>query len=95
MKRDRGMHLLQSLPESLTDLVISRSFFETTGIDDAFLEVPVENWENNGSFQIAANLVKNLACVNDVAERGVALIQRFNSSISKDEEQKQYLLQVQ
>ena len=35
----------------------------------------------------------NMACVNDVAERGVALIQMFNST-TKDEAQKQYLLQV-
>ena len=61
------MHLLQSLQESLANLVISRSFFETTGIDDGFLEIPVDTWENNSSFQIAENLVKNLTCVNDVA----------------------------
>lgn len=32
--------------------------------------------------------------VNDVAERGVALIQQFNTTITHDEEQKQYLLQI-
>ena len=32
--------------------------------------------------------------VNDLAERGVALIQHFNASITRDEEHKQYLLQV-
>jgi hypothetical protein len=32
--------------------------------------------------------------VNDLAERGVALIQQFNSSMTRDEEQTQYLLQV-
>jgi len=32
--------------------------------------------------------------VNDVAERGVALIQEFNNIITTDEEQKQMLLQV-
>ena len=31
--------------------------------------------------------------VNDTAERGVKLIQDFNNSITKNEAQKQYLLQ--
>ncbi|KAG0725682.1 hypothetical protein GWK47_038130 [Chionoecetes opilio] len=34
------------------------------------------------------------AVVNDHAERGVALIQEFNGSLTKDEEQLQFLLQV-
>jgi len=41
------------------------------------------------SYKITTDLVNNLACVNDVA-----LILNFNSSISKYEEQKQYLLHV-
>lgn len=32
--------------------------------------------------------------VNDCAERGIALIQKFNSSITKNEKQKQYLLRL-
>ena len=32
--------------------------------------------------------------VNDTAERGVKLIQDFNSYLTKDEEQRQFLLQV-
>jgi len=38
-------------------------------------------------------MIKNLACINDSAERGVALIQTFNAATT-DEEQLQYLLQV-
>lgn len=38
--------------------------------------------------------MKNLPCVNDCPERGVALIQNYNETITKDEEQKQFLLQV-
>ena len=45
-------------------------------------------------FKIAEALIKNLTCVNDCAERGVALMQTFNESITKNEEQKQFLLQV-
>ena len=94
METVRGKRLLTSLPRSVSELSISRSFFQTAGIDDSFLGVPVETWPNNASFKNAQSFVKNLASVNDCAERGVALIQAFNNSITKDEEQKQYLLQV-
>lgn len=93
-KTDRGTHLMTSIPHSVEELTISRSFFQTTGIDDSFLDLPVEAWPDNLAFKNAENLVKNIACVNDCAERGVALIQTFNATITKDESQKQYLLQV-
>lgn len=35
-----------------------------------------------------------LSTVNDHAERGIALMQQFNLALTKDEEQRQYLLQV-
>jgi len=78
----------------MSDLRASRTFFQTLGIDDSFLDVPVESWADSQSFKIAEVLVKHLACVNDCAERGVALMQTFNETITKDEEQKQFLLQV-
>ena len=39
-------------------------------------------------------IVKRFHVVNDMAEGGVKLIQDYNESITKDEEQKQYVLQV-
>ena len=38
--------------------------------------------------------VHELKVVNDAAERGVALIQAYSGSLTRDEEQLQYLLQV-
>lgn len=38
--------------------------------------------------------VNNLRVVNDLAERGVKLMEDYNKLISKNEEQKHYLLQV-
>ena len=32
--------------------------------------------------------------VNDTAERGIALMQQYNSSLTKNEEQKQFLLRL-
>jgi hypothetical protein len=94
LKTDRGEHLLKSLPRNVEELVISRSFFQTAGIDDGFLDQPVESWPLNDSFNFADSFVKNLVCVNDCAERGVALMQTFNATITKNEDQKQYLMQV-
>ena len=39
-------------------------------------------------------VAQSVKVVNDLAERGVALVQEFNASLTKNEEQKQYLLQV-
>ena len=39
-------------------------------------------------------IVRGLNVTNDAAERGVALIQSFNRSITTNEERKQFLLQI-
>lgn len=93
MTIDRGPHLIKSLPHIITDLQMSRMFFETVGVDDRFLDL-VESWPVSASYKNAEAAAKNLACVNDCAERGVALIETFNETLTRDEEQKQYLLQV-
>jgi len=94
MTSKRGQHLLTSLPDSIEELNVSRSLFQSLAVDDGFLAVPVEMWPDTPSYITAAALVKNLVCINDCAERGVTLIQTFNETITKDEQQKQYLLQV-
>ena len=45
-------------------------------------------------FQKGLSIVRGLNVTNNAAERGVALIQSFNSSINTDVEQKQFLLQI-
>ena len=46
-------------------------------------------------FQKGMSIVRGLNVTNDAAERGVlALIQSFNSSITTDEKQKQFLFQI-
>lgn len=94
MKFERGLHLIKPLPLTIGELTISRSFFETTDIDDSFLNVPVSEWSECQSYKTACEYVHNLPCVNDCAERGVALMQHFNATITKKEEEKQFVLQV-
>lgn len=90
---ERPLHLLTTLPSSISDLHISHTFFDILGLDDGFLSVPVSAWPETESFKDAVNIVSNITCVNDCAERGVALITNFNAC-TKDETQKQYMLQV-
>jgi len=40
----------------------------------------------------ARKIINKLQVVNDVAERGVALLKEYNEIITKDEDQKQFLL---
>ncbi|KAE9528104.1 hypothetical protein AGLY_012526 [Aphis glycines] len=53
-----------------------------------------EEWENMPDYQLGLSVVRCMQVVNDFAERGVALIQNYNSILTKDENQKQFLLQV-
>ena len=93
MTTERGTHRLKMLPGNIYDLKISRAFFTTTRLDDAFLETPPAEWDGQPSYHDSVHFVNNLTCINDCAERGIALIQQFNSS-TKNEAQRQYLLQV-
>ena len=88
---ERGSHVLHTLPSTVSQLKISRSFFTTSGTNDSFLEIPVCEWHQSKCYTSAVNKIKNIPCVNDIAERGVALIQTFNAK-TKNEAQKQYLL---
>ena len=90
---ERGSHLITKLPNAVSDLKISNSLFKVLGLNDSFLSVPVSMWQDTQSFTSACETVVMLTCVNDSAERGVALIHDFNAS-TKDETQKQYMLQV-
>jgi len=75
--------------------VNTMNFFEILELSTTFLtEVEPDQWEQDEDFQNAKQCAESLRVVNDVAERGVKLIQDFNSSFTKNEEQKQYLLQV-
>ena len=93
MIQEQGPRLVKSFSSCFADLQESQSFFATIGLDDSFLQEPVSKWSNLSSYQIVEGVAKNISCVNDCAECGVALIQEFNS-FTKDEVQKQFMLQV-
>lgn len=55
---------------------------------DKFLKVDPSQWNT----QIGQQIIKWFRIVN--AERGVKLMEEFNNKITKNEEQKQFLLKV-
>ena len=72
----------------------SASFFALLGLETDFLSKDPAYWEEEPSYNAASRRIKSLHVVNDFAERGVALMQEFNLALTKDEGQKQFLLQV-
>lgn len=51
-------------------------------------------WEDDDDYKASRNIVRSMKVVNDIAERGGALIEEYNKLITTDEEQKQFLLLV-
>ena len=72
----------------------SHLFFKILNLNTDFLSQDVESWPENVSFQEAKKVVQSLKVVNDSAERAIALATNFNLSLTRREEEKQYLYQV-
>lgn len=70
------------------------SLFDSLDLPKTFLHTPVRMWQDDQYFKAAEQVVKALTVVNDSAARGVKLIQDFNDILTKNEEQKPFLLQV-
>ena len=72
----------------------TQNFFKRFNINFSFIESPPNLWQNNLEYKKGYEIVSKLRVVNDTAERAVKLIEDFNRIGSKNEEQKQYTLQV-
>ena len=72
----------------------SSALLDAVGAERAFLSKDPEEWPSDEGFVMASRRVASLRVTNDTAERGVALIQSFNLNLTKNEDQRQYLLQV-
>ncbi|KAG0710556.1 hypothetical protein GWK47_022574 [Chionoecetes opilio] len=64
------------------------------GAGHDFLNVDPAEWSGRDDYTTARRHARHLRVVNDFAERGVALISAFCGAITRDEEQRQHLLQV-
>ncbi|KAL4091591.1 hypothetical protein QTP88_026257 [Uroleucon formosanum] len=72
----------------------SSNFFNRFGIPMDFLDLDPKLWNENDQYKKSKELVNNINVVNDIVERGVKLIEDYNKLLTKNEDQKQYLLQV-
>jgi len=93
-------------PEPLSSLGLASCFTErTTLIFDVlllngkekaqgFLVKDPKEWCDDPSYQDLRMAASTMTVVNDSAERAIALMQQYNSSLTKNEEQKQFLLRL-
>ena len=72
----------------------TKKFFNRYNIPTDFLEKDPSLWANDISYQKGLQIAIHLKVVNDTAERGVKLISEYNNLLTKNEEEKQYILQI-
>jgi len=87
---------LQPATKGLHDFVTksTKRFFNILKLPGEFLQHDPIEWEKHETYKRSPEVVRSVKGVNDLAERRVALNQKFNSFITRNEEQKQFLLQV-
>ncbi|KAK0068460.1 IQ domain-containing protein G [Biomphalaria pfeifferi] len=85
----------------LEDLVTERttSFFDVLMEEgkeksQTFLKKPPGQWTSDPVFKKFYELAAHMTVVNDVAERGISLIEKYNDTLTKNEEQKQFILRL-
>lgn len=72
----------------------TNKFFQRFGLSTNFLKLEPSKWLEDADFMKDRNNVGRLRSVNDVAERGVKLIQEYSGLLTTSEEQLQYVLQL-
>ncbi|KAF0310008.1 hypothetical protein FJT64_018910 [Amphibalanus amphitrite] len=81
----------------LADLVTDASWqlFQLLKLDPrSWLRQPACAWEDDSGYTRFKTFVRELNVTNDVAERGVAMIETFANTVTQDEDQLQWLLQA-
>lgn len=89
--------IISDIPNlNLEDFVSVKTynFFRGFGICTNFLKLHPREWQQNQKYKDAFEIIKSVKVVNDLAERGIALATEYNNTITKNEEERQYLLKV-
>src|SRR5688572_30028323 len=68
--------------------------FQILGLDYSFLDRDPQQWESEQSYSEAKNIISALKVTNDLAEKGVALMQSINEALVRNEVKKQFVLQM-
>lgn len=72
----------------------SQKVFKRFKINSDFLKTYPNNWSSSNDYKNGEDIIQKLKVVNDAAERGIKLIEEFEQKVTRDENQKQFLLQV-
>ena len=70
----------------LYDLITSNSpeFFSIIGVEDNWLQTPVEEWDKSDAFNSARRFARTAKTTNNVAERAVKLATEYSNVLTKD-----------
>ncbi|KAF2886364.1 hypothetical protein ILUMI_19808, partial [Ignelater luminosus] len=71
----------------------SLNLFKHFKISTSFIESDANEWSHNVSFNKGKEVCNSINVVNDTAERRVKLMEEFNTAFTKNEHQKQIILQ--
>lgn len=85
------------LDRNLPVELLSRNSLKTFtrfNINSDFLKIDSAKWDDNFDYKRGQDIIKSIKVVNDTAERHVKLMKEYNKTITKNEDQKQFLLQV-
>lgn len=89
--------IIISLTEkSISDFVTPNSLFifKHFNLPYEFLNTELHTWESNPEYQKCLDTFKKLKVVNDIAERGVALTEKFNEALTHNEDERQKIFQA-
>lgn len=90
---DVSQFVNQDLPFSLLNNK-SWKVFQRFKISINFLREDPKTWNALDEYIQAKEILSALKVVNDTAERGVKLMKEYNEKFTKNEDQKQFILQV-
>src|SRR5688572_23888512 len=68
--------------------------FQILGLDDSFLDRDPRQWDSKQTYSEANDMISAPKVTNDLAEKGVAPMQSFNEALVRNEEEKQFVLQM-
>lgn len=74
--------------------VNTMKFFERFEISTEFLQVDPEDWAKCEDYKDGLDVCRNIQVVNDIAERAVQMVSKYNRTGTKAELDLQYMLQV-
>lgn len=84
------------LKKDVSDFVTRKTyqFFQRFQIPCSFLQKPPAKWKLDPEYKEAREIVMKLKVVNDTAERGIQLMSIYSNLLTKNEREKQFILQV-